>query len=192
MSFSALPALPMRFARLKFSLVVLALVTLLQSAAVSAQQTFTGGGAVSLSLSQLTSSSSTLTIAGATGSSIATLKVVLNGVTSNGETGLSVLPTSFMLQAPNGGPSLVLLGNTGDGTDGNDSGGAGSGLDDVTITIQDGATAAPNGVAWPNTSSFTVEPSSYFVGNGQTPPKAAAQTGRKRTAALLCLAGSPE
>ncbi|MGB6746261.1 MAG: Ig-like domain repeat protein, partial [Terracidiphilus sp.] len=148
-----------------------ALVTLLQSAAVSAQQTFTGGGAVSLSLSQLTSSSSTLTIAGATGSSIATLKVVLNGVTSNGETGLSVLPTSFMLQAPNGGPSLVLLGNTGDGTDGNDSGGAGSGLDDVTITIQDGATAAPNGVAWPNTSSFTVEPSSYFVGNGQTPPQ---------------------
>ena len=171
MPFSVLSAFPMRFARLKFSLVVLALVTLLLPAAVSAQQTFTGGGAVSLSSSQLTASSSTLTIAGATGSSIATLKVVLNGVTSNGQTGFSLQPTSFMLQAPNGGSALVLLGFTGDGTDGNDSGGPGSGLNNATITIEDGAAAAPNGVPWANTSSFTVEPSSYFTNNGQTPPQ---------------------
>jgi MBG domain/Bacterial Ig-like domain (group 3)/Putative Ig domain len=172
MSFSPLSAPRMRFVRLKFSLVVLALVAPLLPIALNAQQTFTGGGAISVGSTQTTGSSSTLTIAGATGSSIATLKIVLNGVTSNGQTGFSLQPTVFYLQAPHGGPSLVLLGGTGDGIDGDDLEDAGSGLDNVTITIEDGATAAPDGnpSIWPHTGSITVEPSSYFVSDGFSSP----------------------
>ena len=172
-SINSVSAIIVRSAGLKFSRLAIASISLLLPAVVSAQQTFTGGGAVSLTSTQTTSSSSTLTIAGATGSSIATIKVALTGVTSNGESGFSLQPTTFLLQAPHGGPSLVLLGATGDGTDGDDGGDAGSGLNNVSITIQDGATPAPNGnpAVWPHTGSVTAEPSSYWNSNiGINPP----------------------
>jgi hypothetical protein len=174
MSFSALSAMPKRFACLKFSLVVLALVTLLLPAALSAQQTFTGG-AIAVGRTQSTPSSSAITIAGATGSSIATIKVILNGVTTDGtacadDNCWSMGITSFYLQAPHGGPTLVLLGGTGDTIDGDDQEDSGSGLSNVAITIQDGASPAPNGTPWQHTGSVTVEASSYYLSDGQTPP----------------------
>jgi hypothetical protein len=160
---------------LKVSLFVLALVSLLLPAAVSAQQTFTGG-AIAVGRTQTTPSSSTATISSPTGSSIATIKIVLNGLTTDGTACTdgncwSLLPTSFYLQSPHGGPKLVLLGGTGDGIDGDDQVDPGSGLNNATITIQDGNNPAPNGTPWtPKTGTFTVEPSSYFLGAGQTPP----------------------
>src|SRR5580698_7328428 len=175
MQSSALPVSPLRFAWLKINLVVIALASLLLPAAVSAQQTFTGG-AIAVGRTQTTASSSTLTVSSPTGSSIATVKVILNGLTTDGTACTdgncwSLLPTSFYLQSPHGGPKLVLLGGTGDGIDGDDEVDAGSGLNNATITIQDGAAAAPNDTAWsPKTGSFTVKPSSYFLDAGQTPP----------------------
>jgi MBG domain/Bacterial Ig-like domain (group 3)/Putative Ig domain len=175
MSFSALSTLPIRFTRLKFSLVVPALVSLLLPAAVSAQQTFTGG-AIAVGRTQTTASSSAITISGATGSSISSLKIVLNGLTSDGSACSdgncwSLLITSFYLQSPHGGPTLVLLGGVGDGIDGDDTEDSGSGLLNAKITIQDGATAAPNDTPIsPQGGTFTYEPTSYFVVDGQTPP----------------------
>jgi hypothetical protein len=164
----ALPMMPLRPAlRLTglFPLLVIVLAAAVATPA-SAQQTFTGGGAITVTSTQTTSSSSTLTISGATGSTVKSLEVVLNGVTTNG-TGdfVSMQAATFLLQAPNGGPAIVLLGDTGDGIDGNDSGGAGSGLAGVDITVEDGQAAAPNGTAWQHTGSVTVEPSSYWISN---------------------------
>lgn len=174
MLFDSVSASVLRSAIRKFSLLATAAVTLLLPAAVSAQQTFSGGGAITVDSTQTTPSSSTLTISGATGDSIASLKIVLNGVTSDGEscgTCWSLLVAEFYLQAPNGGPTLELLGDVGDGTDGDDTQDAGSGLKNATITIQDGATPAPNGLPIsPQGGSFTYEPSAYFEGNGQTTP----------------------
>ena len=176
MSFAAPSATPLRFAQLKFSLLVLSLVSLLLPAAVSAQQTFTGG-AIAVGRTQTTPSSSTITIGGATGSSIGSLKIVLNGLTTDGtacsdDNCWSLLITSFYLQAPHGGPTLVLLGGVGDGIDGDDRIDSGSGLVDATITVEDSAsTTAPNDTAIsPQGGTFTYKPTSYFVTDSQTPP----------------------
>jgi hypothetical protein len=177
-SINRVSALALRSAGLKFGLLAFALVTLLLQVAASAQQTFTGGGAIAVGRTQTTASSSTLTIASPTGSSIATLKVVLNGVTSDGSNCAdgncwSMEPTSFMLTSPTG-EKLVLLGFTGDSIDGDDNEDSGSGLSNVAITIADTGNAAPNGTPWQHTGSVTVKPSSYYVANGQTPPLGAA------------------
>jgi hypothetical protein len=175
MSFSARFVSPLRLALLKVSLLALALVSLLLPAAVSAQQTFTGG-AIAVGRTQTGPSNGTITISSPTGSSIATLKIVLNGLTTDGTACTdgncwSLLPTSFYLKAPNGGPKLVLLGGVGDGIDGDDRIDSGSGLVNATVTIQDGVSAAPNDTAIsPQGGSFTYAPSSYFLGAGQTPP----------------------
>ena len=176
MSFAALSAISLRFARLKFSLFALALIALLLPAAVSGQQTFTGG-AIAVGRTQTAPSSGTITISGATGSSIGTLKIVLNGLTTDGTACVdgdcwSLIATSFYLQAPNGGPTLVLLGGVGDGIDGDDAVDSGSGLVNATITIADSAaTTAPNDTAIsPQGGTFTYKPTSYFVTDSQTPP----------------------
>jgi hypothetical protein len=182
MSSFSLPVSRARFALLNMSLFVFAATALMLPADSGAQQTFTGGGAISVSRTQTGSSSSTLTIASATGSSIASLKITLNGVTTDGTACAdgncwSMLLSSFMLQAPHGGPALVLLGNTGDGTDGDDAQDSGSGLSNVAITIQDGANFAPGGpasTAWPHTGSITVKPTSFYLADGQTPPQGSA------------------
>jgi len=167
--------------KLKLSLLALGQLTLLMPVAAGAQTTFTGGGSISLTSTQTTSSSSTLSISGApAGSSIASLKIILNGVTSDGESCgdcWSLQTAEFYLQAPNGGPTLELLGNVGDGTDGDDLQDSGSGLKNATITIEDGATAAPNSAPIsPQGGPFTFEPSGYFQGNGQTTPLGAANS----------------
>ena len=175
MSSAALRVSSLRFAWLKVSLFLVVLVSLLLPAAASAQQTFTGG-AIAVGRTQTTPSSNAITISGATGSSIGSLKIVLNGVTSDGsacsdDNCWSLLITSFYLQAPHGGPTLVLLGGVGDGIDGDDAEDSGSGLLNAKITIQDGATAAPNDTAIsPQGGTFTYEPTSYFVVDSQTPP----------------------
>jgi len=174
-SFNRISAFALRSTGLKFGLFAFALVTLLLPVAASAQQTFTGG-AIAVGRTQTTSSSNAITISGATGSSIATLKIILNGVTTDGsacadDNCWSLIPTSFYLQSPHGGPTLVLLGGTGDGIDGDDNEDSGSGLKNATITIQDGAGSAPNDVAWaPQGGTFTVKPTSFYVTNSQPPP----------------------
>ena len=164
-----LSAMPLRFARLNFSLFVLALATMLLPGTGRAQ-TISPGGAISFTASDSSAQSSTVTVSGAPGP-VATVKVELDGVRSDGENCcLSMAYVEFMLQSPTG-EQFVLLGQTGDGIDGCDENGNFS-CDGVNanITIQDGAAAAPNGPAWANTSSFTIKPSSYYFSNGDGPP----------------------
>lgn len=125
-------------------------------------QTITTGGAISIASGQTTAASSTVTVSSAPGP-VATVVVTLQGVHSNG-TGCceSMGYAEFMLQSPTGA-QFVLLGATGDGVDG-------GGLNGLNITIQDGASAAPEGNPWSSTGSATVKPSSYFEDTFSTPP----------------------
>lgn len=148
----------------------LAILTPFLSGRAAAQQTFTGGGAISVSGSQTTAGSSTLTVSGATGTSITSVMVTINGVTSNGSgDGLSMAVADFVLKAP-GGQQLVLLGATGDSSDN-------GGLNGATIMLKDGNSAAPNGSAWtPANGTFMVEPSSYWMNSQGIPPPFGAST----------------
>jgi hypothetical protein len=156
-------AMPQRSARLRFGLFtfVAPLLALLAAGGASAQQAFTGGGAISVSSSQTTAGSSTLSVSGATGSAIATVQVTINGVTTNGNTGYSMGVADFVLTSPTGA-QLVLLGATGDTSDN-------GGLSGVTINVVDTGSAAPNGTPW-SSSGGTVKPSSYWNDNGFSPP----------------------
>ncbi len=133
-----------------------------------AQTTFSGGGSISIS-GPNGSGSSTLSVTGASGS-VNTISVTLNGVTSQGpripppnnQADDSVGFTSFVLQSP-GGQKFILLGCTGDSTDGDDSEDTGNGLSSVTINISDSNSSdAPQGVAWQHTGTANVKPSSYW------------------------------
>jgi len=78
-----LSAMPLRFARLNFSLFVLALATMLLPGTGRAQ-TISPGGAISFTASDSSAQSSTVTVSGAPGP-VATVKVELDGVRSDGE-----------------------------------------------------------------------------------------------------------
>ena len=183
-------AMPPRFARPKFSLFVVGLITglaflALAGAAVraGAQTIYTcstatpssncalavAGGTVSAT-TPAGLSSSTLTVSGATGP-ISSVQLVLQGVTSsialwsganpdNQNVYNSLCFSSFVLEDP-AGNKLALLGATG-------SQACTDALSGADITIKDGATVAPpynvaNGAgAWPATGSTTVAPSSYW------------------------------
>ena len=171
MMFPVVSLLPQRLARVKFSLFVLALVTLLLPATARAQTA--NGGAISNTAGDYSTHSSTATISGATGP-VATVVVELKGVTSDGQTYFSVQGTQFMLESP-GGQKFAFLGYTGNGTDGDNAGDSGSGLAGVNITVQDGKNPAPDGATsnpllWPHTGSVTVEPSSYAGYPGNATP----------------------
>jgi uncharacterized repeat protein (TIGR01451 family) len=136
-----------------------------------AQTTYNSSGGATASGAN-GSGSNTITVTGATGS-VKAVSVTLKGVTSDGQSGYdSVGFTSFVLTSP-GGEKFVLLGATGDGTDGSDNCSVSCGINNVTITIADsapglapGATNAGGGETnpWPpNTPSFTVKPSSYWL-----------------------------
>ena len=116
------------------------------------------------------------------GTIVTCVSLVLNGVTSNGTgTYASMSYASFMLTGP-GSQKLEFLGATGDGTDGDDTGTNDSGpygLNNLTITVGDGATATdPYRAPWPNTCTLTptancpvIKPSSYYVQfNTENPP----------------------
>jgi hypothetical protein len=114
-------------------------------------------------------SSSTLTVTGATGP-VASVRIVLNGVTtstagtSHAGPYQSLCYTAFVLEDP-AGRKLALIGATG-----NDS--CTDVMNGTAITIQDGATAAPDGslpTGWPSSGSTTVKPSSYWNTFGISP-----------------------
>jgi hypothetical protein len=182
-------AMPPRFARPKFSLFVVGLITGLAFLALSgaaeqagAQTTFTcstatpsnncamaiTGSATGTTTTPAGLSSSYLTVSGATGP-VTSVQVVLNGVTSsvadwagyneNNENVYSSVFYTTFVLEDPAGNQLALLGSTGSGYDA---------MNGVTITIKDGATVAPPlnvpnyGGAWPATGSVTVAPSSYW------------------------------
>jgi len=172
MLFLGLSVSPLRFAWLKFSLLALALVSLLLPAAVSAQQTFTcsteGGSncALQLGSSQTSSSSSSFTVPNTAGT-IKTISIELNGVWSltNSSNFFSMQQTSFLLTGPGG--EFELLGATGDGADGADDTGnfndPANGLHGLNIIVQDGASAAPMGCGDACSSGET---NAWPAGNG--------------------------
>jgi hypothetical protein len=180
MSFSALSAMQMRFAGLKFSLVLLPLVSLLLPATVSAQSTFSGGAA---SVTTSAVATSTVDVTGATGT-VKTVSVELDGVKSDGLCNamgtvcfFSLQEAEFLLSAPNG-DEFVLLSSTGDGEDGCDGNpnqsAACNGLQGTAadkITVVDTGGAAPYDVGWLTGSMpYTVKPSSYWDNNLDTFP----------------------
>lgn len=171
MPLPSLSLLNARSARLNFSLGLCfgTLLALFGVGGPAVAQTATGGGLTLDGNASNESKSSTATVA-ATGT-VDTVKVVLNGVQTNDPAcvlcnGFSLYFTTFILEAPDG-TKMVLLGSTGDGTDGiGDSGLWGN---PATITIQDGNGTAPFDSDWPNGPSV-VEPSSYwFDNNGEIP-----------------------
>jgi len=143
-------------------------IALLFPARPAGAQTTYSGGSVSLGSTANASASSTITVSGA-GTAVTAVKVGLNGITTNGMTGYSMWDAQFILTSPDG-RKFVLLGNTGDGLDGDDLGDSGSGLSGVNLTIQDGASAAPDATPWAHTGSYTVKPSSYWKANGYSEP----------------------
>ena len=184
-------AMPPRFARPKFSLFVVGLITglaflALSGAAVpaSAQVTYTcstatpsancalaiPGGSTGSTATPAGLASSTMTVSGATGP-ISSIKLVLQGVTSSNSLWAGANPNSqntydsvcysTFVLEDPAGDQLALLGATG-------SDACTDAMNGVTITIQDGATVAPpynvanQGGAWPSTGSMTVAPSSYW------------------------------
>lgn len=167
MPFSSCSSFELRSARL-FSAALIVLSALAASQ-VSAQTTYSSTGGPTASGAN-GSGSNTIPVSNATGS-VSAVSVTLTGVTSTGEGSYdSVGFTSFVLSGP-GGQQFVLLGATGDGTDGNDNGNSsGAGMHGVNITIVDTAsTPAPgaesNGTTghWPQTGTLTVLPSSYWL-----------------------------
>jgi ribosomal protein S11 len=181
-------AMPLRFARWTFSLLVLALAALLPSTA-QAQSTFTGPAASFTASSPSSGVASTLSVTGATGT-VATVKVELDGVKSDGEelsdgtVYYSLGYAEFLLQAPNG-EQFVLLYSTGDTIDGCDENALNASCDGLqgvsadTIVIVDGAHYAPNGagslgqqyMGWQTADMpYTVAPSSYGNNNQGAPP----------------------
>ncbi|MGD0830537.1 MAG: Ig-like domain repeat protein [Terracidiphilus sp.] len=181
MSSASASAMPPRFAVVKFSLFVLALLALLPVAA-QAQSTFTGGAA---SVTTSSAATSTVTVTGATGS-VKTVSVELDGVKSTGTCNpqgtvcfFSLQEAEFLLKAPNG-DEFVLLSSTGDGEDGCDgspnqsascNGLQGTSGDIITIT-DSSSNDAPYDLPWLTTSMpYTVKPSSYYYNNfGDAPP----------------------
>src|SRR5579863_941112 len=149
-----------------------AVFALLASAGCVSAQTFSGGG-ISVTQGGIGAStatgSATTSVTGVSGT-VATVKVVLQGVTfdTNGNDGnnFGLAGATFVLQAPSSGPELVLLGATGNGSDGTFS------SPGINITIQDGNSAAPGGDSGtPWTGSATVEPSSYWMSfQAECPP----------------------
>ncbi len=183
-------AMPPRFARLTFSVLVLALIALLLPT-TARTQTITTGGAISVAGNQSTpqTGSSTVTVSGAPGP-VATVKVQLQGVKSDGESFASgpvynsMAYAEFLLESP-GGEELVLLGQTGDTIDGcdeNENDQSCDGLQGTSadvINIQDGAHQAPIGAGslgqqWEGWQTgnmpYTVEPTSSYIYNGDGPP----------------------
>jgi hypothetical protein len=130
---------------------------------VDAQQTFNGGGAISVGTTQTTASSSTLSVSGASGSSIASISVTLNGLTTNGTTGYSMQGADFWLTGP-GGQQFVLLGATGNGYDN-------GGLNNLNITVSDQAGASAPSATSGSWVSGTFRPSSYWNADGFSPPE---------------------
>jgi Bacterial Ig-like domain (group 3)/Divergent InlB B-repeat domain/Abnormal spindle-like microcephaly-assoc'd, ASPM-SPD-2-Hydin/Domain of unknown function DUF11 len=167
--------------RLVVSLLGAALALLGSAARAEAQcsgagtTTYTSSGGVSVQGGHVSTSTNTITVPTLpAGSTITCVSVVLNGVTTDGQTYESMDYASFMLTAPSG-QQFEFLGSTGDGTDGDDLNDAGSGLDDVNITVADNASqAAPEYPSiWPHTGSLTVKPGSYYLyppANSQAQP----------------------
>ncbi|MGA2649522.1 MAG: putative Ig domain-containing protein [Terracidiphilus sp.] len=163
-SFNRVSALAFRPAVLKFGLgfLLCAVVSLMGTALPASAQTTTAYTGGAISVSGLSGSGSSTATVSATGT-VTKVQVALNGLTSSGENNDSVMYTSFYLQSP-GGQKFELLGCTGDSTDGDDNGDAGSGLDNVTVTIVDTASSgAPDAAPWQHTGSTTVKPSSYWL-----------------------------
>jgi uncharacterized repeat protein (TIGR01451 family) len=195
-SFSMLNAESARIAagRLIVLIGVVALFSYARLAGAQAAQTFTSSGsssspAINVGATSLSAVSSAISVSNPNGSVVSSLSIKLNGVTTLGdigEEGTSVCPSPcvaasmnnalFWLKAPSG-TQFVLLGATGDTTDGNDNDeSTGSGLSGAVITIEDSATIfAPWGgatpSAWtPQNGTFTVKPSSYWIQTvGSTP-----------------------
>ena len=198
MLFADRAALLPRFSRASFEVFILGLSAVALPVAARAQcsgtgtNTYTSASGVSVAAGTTSTSTSTITVPSfPSGSVITCVSVVLNGVTSNGSGSIShnggtygfvsMEYASFMLTAPSpGAQKFEFLGATGDGTDGDDLGDSGSGLDAVNITVWDGAsTAAPEAGTskWPHTCSGAgcpvVKPGSYYnsiyVGEGNPP-----------------------
>jgi hypothetical protein len=215
MKSAVLSAMPLRFARWTFSLLVFALIALLLPATARAQTTYTNTtGASFTAISPSSGVTSTILVSGAPGT-VKTVQVELDGVKSDGQSFAngtyydSLGYAEFLLKAPNG-DSFVLLYATGDGIDGCDvnanadacdglQGTLPTGTHPDTITIVDGAHYAPNGAGaltqqyegWQTADMpYTVEPSSYGIDNQGTLPPLTASAGYPQTDGSQTLNGA--